>query len=80
MRADADGRILLTEDKAFGELVYRLKQPTQGIILLRFDVTEHALKISRLLSLLEKQPDQLPGSFVVLDKEKIRFRQIQHKR
>ena len=30
-----EGRILLTEDKDFGELVYRLKKPSRGIILLR---------------------------------------------
>ncbi len=27
-----EGRILLTEDKDFGELVYRLKKPSRGIV------------------------------------------------
>jgi len=31
-------RILLTEDKDFGELVYRLKKPAHGIILIRIGV------------------------------------------
>jgi len=38
--AFAEGRILLTEDKDFGELVYRLKKPAYGIILIRIDVQE----------------------------------------
>jgi predicted nuclease of predicted toxin-antitoxin system len=60
-QAYAEGRILLTEDKDFGELVYRLKRPARGIILLRFDVVDRALKLPRLLSMLENQPNQLPA-------------------
>jgi len=33
-------RILITEDKDFGELVYRFKKPTHGIVLLRIDVID----------------------------------------
>lgn len=29
-----EGRILVTEDKDFGDLVYRLKKPSRGIILI----------------------------------------------
>lgn len=75
-RAVDEGRILLTEDKDFGELVYRLKRPARGIILLRFDVVDHALKIPRLHSVLESQSNQIPGAFVVIDKEKIRIRPL----
>jgi predicted nuclease of predicted toxin-antitoxin system len=75
-QASSEGRILLTEDKDFGELVYRLKRPAPGIIFLRFDVVDRALKIPRLRSLLENQPNQIPDAFVVIDKEKIRFRPL----
>jgi len=40
------GRILLTEDKDFGELVYRLKKPAYGIILMRIDVEERSGEIA----------------------------------
>jgi len=30
-------RILLTEDKDFGELIYRLKKPSRGIVLIRIE-------------------------------------------
>lgn len=36
-RAYGDNRIVLTEDKDFGELVYRFQLPARGVILLRFD-------------------------------------------
>ena len=71
-----EGRILLTEDKDFGELVYRLKKPCQGIILIRIDVTEKHLKWPRLVNLINKYGTRLPGHFVVVDTEKYRFRSL----
>jgi predicted nuclease of predicted toxin-antitoxin system len=72
----AQNRILLTEDKDFGELVYRLHKPAYGIILLRFDETERLLKISRLHLLLAQAAERLPFSFVVLEAHKIRSRPL----
>jgi predicted nuclease of predicted toxin-antitoxin system len=37
MRARAERRLLLTEDKDFGDLVFRHGQSVPGIILLRID-------------------------------------------
>ena len=39
-----EDRILLTEDKDFGELVCRLKKPAYGMILIRIDVRERHKK------------------------------------
>jgi predicted nuclease of predicted toxin-antitoxin system len=75
-RAFAEVRILLTEDKDFGELVYRLHQPARGIVLLRFDVSDRDWKIPRLRALLEEDVERLPGSFVVLEVNKTRFRPL----
>jgi predicted nuclease of predicted toxin-antitoxin system len=75
-RAFSDGRVLLTEDKDFGELVYRLRRPTRGIVLLRFDVADRALKIPRLRYLLQQQGERLPGAFVVLEVDKVRIRAL----
>jgi predicted nuclease of predicted toxin-antitoxin system len=46
--AFAEKRVLITEDKDFGELVYRLKKETSGIILLRFQPSQSELKWQRL--------------------------------
>jgi predicted nuclease of predicted toxin-antitoxin system len=69
-------RILITEDKDFGELVYRLRRPTVGVILLRFDVTDRRLKIPRMRSLLKNEAKRLEGAFVVLSADKIRIRPV----
>ena len=71
-----EGRILLTEDKDFGELVYRLKKPSNGIILIRIDVRERQIKWARLKKLIEDYQDRLAGHFVVIDSHKFRFRPL----
>lgn len=69
-------RILITEDKDFGELVYRLKKPVYGIILLRFDPLEKEKKIQRLFDLITNYSSRLQGNFLVLDAEKTRIRPL----
>lgn len=75
-RAFAEDRVLITEDKDFGELVYRLRIPAHALILLRFGVSDRALKISRLLELLDSRAQNLSGTFVVLESDKIRIRRL----
>jgi len=69
-------RIIVTEDKDFGELVYRLKKPSKGIILIRMDVKERQMKWLRLKKLIENYEERLPGHFVVIDNQKYRFRPL----
>jgi len=75
-KAFAEKRILLTEDKDFGELVYRFKEPAYGIILLRFEVPERHLKWPRLKGLIHHYSSKLQGNFIVVDVEKFRFRPL----
>jgi len=74
--AFSEGRTLLTEDKDFGELIYRLRRPARGIVLLRFDVADRSLKIPRLRDLLAREVERLPGAFVVLEADKVRIRPL----
>jgi len=53
LEAYNEERIMVTEDKDFGELVYRLKKPSKGIILIRMDVKERHMKWLRLKKLIE---------------------------
>lgn len=69
-------RILWTEDKDFGELVVRLKLPAYGIVLLRLNPADSAAKLARSRHLLLRHAPRLPGSFVVLDANKVRFRTL----
>ena len=67
-----ENRILLTEDKDFGWLVYSHGQETLGVILLRFP-TFARRQISRdVVNLVKQQGDQLAGSFVTVQPGRIR--------
>lgn len=69
-------RILITEDKDFGELVYRLKKPSRGIVLIRIDVKDRHMKSDRLKKLIDNYENRLPGHFVVVNTQKFRFRPL----
>jgi predicted nuclease of predicted toxin-antitoxin system len=75
-RAFSERRVLLTEDKDFGELVYRLHRPAYGIVLLRFDIGDRESKIPRLGYLLDHEAERLPHAFVVLEPNKVRIRPL----
>jgi len=68
--------ILVTEDKDFGELVYRLKKPAYSVILLRFHPLEKIKKKLQMSHLAENYSSKMPGNFVVADTEKIRIRAL----
>lgn len=76
LKAFNEGRILLTEDKGFGELAYRLRKRSAGIVLIRIDVKDRHLKWPRLKSLIENYEERLPGNFVVIHTNKYRFRPL----
>jgi predicted nuclease of predicted toxin-antitoxin system len=69
-------RILLTEDKDFGELVVRLGLPSYGIILLRVAAAASDIKLTRLQELLDDPTRPLAGCLVVVDEEKARIRPL----
>jgi predicted nuclease of predicted toxin-antitoxin system len=71
-----ESRILLTEDKDFGELVIRLKLPAYGILLIRIHPADSTRKLARLRELLATRANDLPGKFVVIEETKTRFRSI----
>jgi len=69
-------RILLTEDKDFGQLVYAHGQSSVGVIFLRFPFSARG-KISGDLSILiEQQGERLIGCFVTVQPGRIRISHI----
>jgi len=69
-------RILLTEDKDFGQLVYAHGQSSVGVIFLRFPFSARK-QISRDLSILiEQQGKRLIGCFVTVQPGRIRISHI----
>jgi predicted nuclease of predicted toxin-antitoxin system len=51
--ANKQGRILVTDDKDFGELVFRLLKPTSGVVLLRLAATDPERRLGFLLGAIE---------------------------
>jgi predicted nuclease of predicted toxin-antitoxin system len=72
-RAFAENRVLVTNDKDFGEKVYRERLPHRGAILLRLADERSVTKIDVLQRLLSAYADHIPGQFVVVTETKIRF-------
>ena len=71
--ATKEERILLTEDKDFGQLVYASRQKAIGVIFLRFPVSARDIMAKDVVMLVEKQKDKLFGSFIVVQPGKIRI-------
>lgn len=73
-------RILITNDKDFGTLVFYRGLPHAGIILLRLPRETAQSKIERLTVLLGTHAEKLSKNFVVVDSKTIRIRPFLHPR
>lgn len=74
--AVAEQRLLLTEDKDFGELVFRLKLKVPGLILVRVNSFDPAVRSTRLRALIERYGDDLYSRYVVVTPEQFRLRKL----
>ena len=68
-----EGRILLAEDKDFGQLVFAAGSQSVGVVLIRFPASARSAVGARIVDLVRKHSDRLAGSFVVLQPERIRI-------
>lgn len=69
--------LLITEDKDFGELVYRFQLPHRGILLIRMIASTSEEKAKSVCDAVVKYSDQLLNNFTVLEDKKIRIRNKQ---
>lgn len=65
---------LLTEDKDFGELVFRLRLPHCGVILLRLGHLTGEAKGPLTAAVILTHLSELPGAFAVFDGYHLRIR------
>jgi len=72
-KATTENWILMTNDKDFGEKVYRERRPHKGVVLLRLDDERAAVKIKTIQQMLKSYADRLPGQFVVVTETSVRF-------
>ena len=68
------GVILLTEDKDFGELVFRSRLLSYGVILIRLIGVPGNLKAKIVSSVFEEHGSEMLHNFTVIEENKVRIR------
>ena len=72
-KAFAENWILITNDKDFGEKVYRERHPHRGVVLLRLEDERAVSKVDAIWRLLRDYAAQIPDCFVVVTETQVRF-------
>ncbi len=72
-KAIAEDRILITNDKDFGEKIFRDRKPLPGIVLLRLSDERSANKIILIERLLKDYSNKLSHHFVVVSEHQVRI-------
>ena len=72
--ANKDKRIIITNDKDFGELVYHQKKVKTGIILIRIKGQEVNKKLRSLKKLFRFYKNKIENHFIVISERRIRIR------
>lgn len=75
--AVAESRILLTEDKDFGQLVFASMTPSGGVIQIRFPANARKTMVQMILELVREYGHKIEGRFVVVQPGRIRLSDIQ---
>jgi len=72
-KALSENWILITNDKDFGEMVFRERRPHHGVIFLRLNDERSTNKIDVIRRLLAKHSDKIADRFVIVTETKVRF-------
>jgi predicted nuclease of predicted toxin-antitoxin system len=79
-RAQSESRLVVTQDKDFGELAFRLGLPAEcGIVLFRLTGDDPDADIRRIVEVIDSRTDW-PGQFAVVTDDRIRMRLLPTKR
>jgi predicted nuclease of predicted toxin-antitoxin system len=71
--ASSQRRLLLTEDKDFGQLVFAAAKQNSGVILIRYPATARTSLTADVLKLLADRGQALHGCFTVLQPGRARI-------
>lgn len=72
-KASKENWVLVTNDKDFGEKVFKERHPHRGVVFLRVEDERPANQIEVLHQLLDNHGDRLVDNFVVVTEEQVRF-------
>src|SRR5580658_757597 len=70
--ASGEGRILITEDRDFDELVVRQRLGVRGLVLLELDRLSTAAEADLVNAVLSANADKLDGNLVVIEPGRVR--------
>ncbi len=68
-----EGRVLLTEDKDFGWLVFAGTGGSTSVIFIRFPVQARSVLSETIVSFVEQAENKLRGSFTVVEPGRMRL-------
>jgi predicted nuclease of predicted toxin-antitoxin system len=72
-QARRENRVLLTEDKDFGWLVFASHAESAGVILIRFPSGLRSALANSILNVVREYGDNLSNAFVVIQPGQVRF-------
>ena len=75
-----EGRLVLTEDKDFGELVFAAGALAVGVLLLRHSSSARSHLSRKVVAFVHERQTELPGSFVVITPGRTRVRRLPGRR
>ena len=71
--AENSGRILVTNDKDFGEMIYRQGHSHCGVVLMRLDNERVSVRIAVIGRLLAQYAGHLRDNFIVVTEDTVRI-------
>ena len=73
-RAVEEKRLLIAADKDFGDLVFREKQPTEGVVLIRLAGLAPTEKATLVVQVFQEHAEDIIGAFTVITPRMVRIR------
>lgn len=74
-KAENEERVVITNDKDFGELVFRLHKTSSGVILLRTLTTDSKKRFDLVKEILHRAN----GKFIIIKEGQIRIRKLKYR-
>jgi predicted nuclease of predicted toxin-antitoxin system len=72
--ANSGVMLLMTGDKDFGELVFRLQRVAEGVVLIRLSGLSNTKKAEIVAKAIDEHGSELPGCFTVIESSSVRIR------
>jgi predicted nuclease of predicted toxin-antitoxin system len=74
--ANGGERLLLTDDKDFGELVIRRQWTVPGLVLMRIDAEHPQMRWERLKAAVTQFGESLFGRYTIVESARFRYRAL----